>query len=92
MYISRDCLESLFKVYNGKKFQTIPVKRNMLGSVLGQFVLTKRITRLIHAEEAPKKTRVVKVVLKSDSPRTIKRLNLLSLLEQEGDGPYNKSN
>ena len=103
MFIARNCLESLLKVYNGRKFQTIVVKKNMIVSVLGQFVLTKRITSKIHSKSdnkkksASNKSKVVKskpiiTQAKTRSLKTKKRINLLEALSQDEYGSFNKSN
>lgn len=41
-------LEKDLNVYNGTKFTSVAVKKEMLGLFAGSFVLTKRITSDIH--------------------------------------------
>jgi len=41
-------LEKELHTYNGSKFTSVVVKKEMLGLFLGSFVLTKRITSDIH--------------------------------------------
>lgn len=41
-------LEKELNVYNGTKFASVAVKKEMLGFFVGSFVLTKRITADIH--------------------------------------------
>jgi len=43
-------LEKNVHVYNGTKFVDLVVKKEMLGSFFGSFVLTKRITSDIHSK------------------------------------------
>lgn len=43
-----DLLEKNLHIYNGVKFVDFITKKEMLGSSLGSFVLTKRITSDIH--------------------------------------------
>jgi ribosomal protein S19 len=38
------------QLYNGGKFVDVVVKKEMLGFFLGSFVLTKRITSVIHSK------------------------------------------
>lgn len=99
-FIPSFCFEGWFRVYNGKRFIWKRIKRNLIGSFIGQFILTKKITRKIHGDaEKTKKSKILKVVFKTDSYETIKKLDLVSLLSAEEKkvfedkyGPFNKSN
>lgn len=48
--IFSNLLEKECQVYNGGKFVEIAVKKEMLGFFFGSFVLTKRITSIIHSK------------------------------------------
>jgi len=45
-----DLLEKTLQVYNGCKFVDVPVKKEMLGTYMGSYVLCKRITADIHSK------------------------------------------
>lgn len=99
-FIPSFCSEGWFRIYSGKRFVWKRIKRNLIGSFIGQFILTKKITCKIHGDaDKLKKSKVLKVVLKTDSYETIKKLDLVSLLSAEEKkafedkyGPFNKSN
>jgi ribosomal protein S19 len=48
--IFSDLLEKTLQLYNGGKFVELSVKKEMLNFFLGSFVLTKRITSVIHSK------------------------------------------
>lgn len=53
--IFSNLLEKSLNVYNGSKFIVLPVKKEMLGTFIGSYVLTKRITSDIHSKSKKNK-------------------------------------
>jgi ribosomal protein S19 len=48
-------LGKTFKVYNGKKFVSVQVKKPLLGHYIGDFCMSKMLGRKIHLRKKKKK-------------------------------------
>jgi len=48
--IFSDLLDKDYQVYNGVKFVDVALRKESINSFLGSFVLTKRITAVIHSK------------------------------------------
>lgn len=48
--IFSNLLDKDYQIYNGAKFVDVSLKKEGAGSFLGSFVLTKRITAVIHSK------------------------------------------
>jgi len=54
-YIIPQLIGKRINIYNGKKPFSIIVRKNMVGSRLGEFIVTKRLGRLIHTKQKKRK-------------------------------------
>lgn len=55
-----DLLGKKINIYNGTKFISLTVKKEMWGKVLGEFILTKRISSDIHFKKSKSKNKTSK--------------------------------
>lgn len=47
-------IDKIFKIYNGKKFVSVQVKKSLLGHYSGEFCMSKLLGRKIHQRKKKK--------------------------------------